>query len=85
MDGLLGFREEAKIGSSLYRKGGSFDLEDLIIRRLTQEHIRELMEAWMDWPFRPSFEEIMSRSGTPLVHDELEDPLEFTGAPLPNL
>lgn len=56
-------------------RGGSSDLEYLVVRRLTQEHYKEIMEAWISWPFKPTFEQIMARTGTPLifVEDELNE------------
>jgi transcription factor 1 len=45
-------------------KGGAIDLEQLPIRTLNQEMLRELTEAWMDWPFRPTKAEMMVRAGT---------------------
>ena len=45
-------------------KGGAIDLEQLSIRTLNQEMLRELMEAWMEWPFQPTKAEMMVRAGT---------------------
>ncbi|KAJ8064111.1 hypothetical protein OCU04_007946 [Sclerotinia nivalis] len=55
-------------------KGGSFDLKHLSVRCLTTEMLKEIMEAWMKWPFRPSRFELMTKSGS-MVHDadSLED------------
>ncbi|CAD6443239.1 eb630e2a-64e3-4cb4-b1a1-5d7626be9e89 [Sclerotinia trifoliorum] len=57
-------------------KGGSFDLKHLSARCLTTEMLKEIMEAWMKWPFRPSRFELMTKSGS-MVHDpdNLEDDL----------
>lgn len=45
-------------------KGGNRNLEHLTVRSLTQEMLKEIMEAWMRWPFRPSRHEMIVRSGT---------------------
>lgn len=44
-------------------KGGLTDLELLSIRSLNQDMFREIMEAWMDWPFRPTKGEMISKMG----------------------
>ncbi|KAM3156579.1 hypothetical protein ABEW05_002893 [Botrytis cinerea] len=49
-------------------KGGAFDLKHLSVRSLTTEMLREIVEAWMRWPFRPSRFELMTKSGS-MVHD----------------
>ncbi|TGO21258.1 hypothetical protein BPAE_0230g00070 [Botrytis paeoniae] len=49
-------------------KGGAFDLKHLSVRSLTTEMLKEIMEAWMKWPFRPSRFELMTKSGS-MVHD----------------
>lgn len=49
-------------------KGGSFDLKHLSVRCLTAEMLKEIIEAWMKWPFRPSRFELMTKSGS-MVHD----------------
>lgn len=43
-------------------KGGSADLDLLSVRTLNQEMVRELMEAWMGWPFRPTKAGMLSRT-----------------------
>jgi len=42
-------------------KGGDMDLGRLTCRCLTQEMLREIMEAWMRWPWRPSRMELLGR------------------------
>ncbi|KAG4026181.1 hypothetical protein MFRU_044g00500 [Monilinia fructicola] len=49
-------------------KGGGFDLKHMSVRSLTTEMLREIVEAWMKWPFRPSRYELMTKSGS-IVHD----------------
>jgi mitochondrial transcription factor 1 len=44
-------------------KGGLTDLNLLSIRTLNQDMLREIMEAWMDWPFRPTKGEMISKMG----------------------
>lgn len=53
-------------------KGGNTDLDLLTVRCLTQEMYKEIMEAWMRWPFRPSRFDMMRRMGAN-IHDEGED------------
>ncbi|KAH8819403.1 hypothetical protein F5884DRAFT_689943 [Xylogone sp. PMI_703] len=45
-------------------KGGARNLNHLAVRCLTQEMLKEIMEAWMRWPFRPSRHEMIVRTGT---------------------
>ena len=54
------------------RKGGSPDLDFITVRCLTLEMLREIIEAWMRWPFRPDRFELMRRSGS-TPHDPEED------------
>lgn len=51
-------------------KGGNPNPELFRIRQLTQEQLTEIMVSWMNWPFRPTFEQIMARMGFPAI---LED------------
>lgn len=51
-------------------KGGARDLDDLKVRCLTQQHLKELMESWDRWPFRPSAAELFIRRGGSRNHDE---------------
>lgn len=54
-------------------KGGSLDLDVMTVRRLTDEMIKEMVEAWVRWPFRPTRYELMARSGAGVFDpDELE-------------
>ena len=54
-------------------KGGSLDLDIMTVRRLTEEMIKEMVEAWVRWPFKPTRFELMSRSGAGVFDpDELE-------------
>jgi transcription factor 1 len=45
-------------------KGGLTELDHLSIRTLNQEMLLEIMEAWMNWPFRPSKSEMISKMGS---------------------
>ncbi|KAI9643745.1 hypothetical protein NHQ30_008369 [Ciborinia camelliae] len=49
-------------------KGGVFDLKYLSVRAMTLEMLKEIVEAWMRWPFRPSRFELMTKSGS-MVYD----------------
>jgi transcription factor 1 len=54
-------------------KGGNLDLDIMTVRRLTEEMIKEIVEAWVRWPFKPTRFELMSRSGAGVFDpDELE-------------
>lgn len=54
-------------------RGGTVDLNHLTVRSMSVEHFRELFEAWMDWPFKPSKAEMLMRHGSQNVSDEEED------------
>jgi hypothetical protein len=56
-------------------KGGNPDLNLLAVRCLTLEMLKEIMEAWMRWPFRPDRFELMKKSGS-TAHDPDEESLE---------
>ncbi|TAQ88702.1 hypothetical protein B7494_g2989 [Chlorociboria aeruginascens] len=45
-------------------KGGCRDLSLLSVRSLTEEMLKEIVEAFMDWPFRPKRHELISRLGS---------------------
>jgi transcription factor 1 len=45
-------------------KGGSIDVDLMTVRCLTAEMLKEVIEAWARWPFKPSRYEIMSRLGS---------------------
>ena len=45
-------------------KGGVTELGHLSVRTLNQDMLQEIMEAWMDWPFRPTKREMISKMGT---------------------
>lgn len=45
-------------------KGGSLDVELLTVRCLTEEMLKEIIEAWARWPFKPNRFEIMSKLGS---------------------
>ena len=45
-------------------KGGSANPDDMSVRRLTTEMYKEIIEAWVRWPFKPSRYEVMSKMGS---------------------
>jgi len=45
-------------------KGGSIDVDLLTVRCLTAEMLKEIIEAWARWPFKPNRYEIMSKLGS---------------------
>lgn len=45
-------------------RGGCLDLELLSVRCLTQEMLREIVEAWVIWPFRPDRLELLGKLGS---------------------
>lgn len=42
-------------------KGGDMDLTRLPVRCLSTQMLKEIMEAWMSWPWRPSRHELIGR------------------------
>ena len=44
------------------RKGGQIDLSDLRVRCFTPEMIHEIVQAWEDWPFKPTITEMIGNS-----------------------
>jgi hypothetical protein len=54
-------------------RGGNPDLDVMRVRCLTLEMYREILEAWMRWPWRPSRYELLSRMGSD-VHDPDAEP-----------
>ncbi len=57
------------------RRGGNMDLDLMPVRGLTIEMIREMIEAWTKWPFRPEYYEVVGKMGSG-VYDETDDPGE---------
>jgi mitochondrial transcription factor 1 len=54
-------------------KGGSLDVDQMSVRRLTQDMLKEITEAWVRWPFKPTRFEIMSQLGSTIYDpDALE-------------
>lgn len=45
-------------------KGGSSDFELMTVRRLTQDMLKEIVEAWVRWPYKPNRFEMMSKIGS---------------------
>lgn len=45
-------------------KGGSSDFELMTVRRLTQDMLKEIVEAWVRWPYKPTRFEVMSKMGS---------------------
>jgi transcription factor 1 len=50
-------------------KGGHFDLDLLPAYLLTAEMYKEMIEAFLRWPFRPSKNEVLRRLGTDSNYD----------------
>ncbi len=44
--------------------GGRTKLDDMRVRMLTPEMLRELVLAWGEWPFKPTKTDFMLRTGT---------------------
>jgi transcription factor 1 len=59
-------------------KGGVVDLEHLSVRTLNQDMLREMIEAWMDWPFRPTKAEMLVRTDGRRSWSGDDDDLETT-------
>jgi transcription factor 1 len=57
-------------------KGGSLDVSELSVRCLNQDMLKEIMEAWMSWPFRPTKSQMIFRAGNSAYLDE-ESSSEF--------
>lgn len=49
-------------------QGGSYHPATLRVRMLTPGMLKQIIEAWMTWPFRPSRYELIARSGSD-IHD----------------
>lgn len=45
-------------------KGGNPNLNHLSVRSLSLEMLTEIMEVWMEWPFRPTKAEMMMKMGS---------------------
>ena len=52
------------------KRGGSTDPKKMAVRTLTQQHWKELFEAWMDWPFKPTKGEMMAKMGSQYLSDD---------------
>ena len=57
-------------------KGGNLDIDLITARSLTQEMYKEIIEAWMKWPFRPTRYELMARTGSG-AYDPDDEPREL--------
>lgn len=53
-------------------KGGVANISELTVRSLTQEMMREIMEGWMDWPFRPTKAAMMARMDSNVDDRDIE-------------
>lgn len=51
-------------------KGGVINLDMLTVRNMTTEMLREVFEAFMNWPFRPSKGRMLQMMGSTSVHEE---------------
>ncbi|KIN01116.1 hypothetical protein OIDMADRAFT_198320 [Oidiodendron maius Zn] len=45
-------------------KGGSLHLDAMTVRCLSLDMYKEILEAWLKWPFRPSRYELLSKMGS---------------------
>ena len=45
-------------------KGGNMNPELMTVRRLTQDMLKEMVEAWVRWPLKPTRFELMARMGS---------------------
>lgn len=57
--------------------GGSIDAEHLLVRTMSETMFKEMFEAWMSWPFKPSKAQLSLSMGSQAVGEELG--LEFDG------
>ncbi len=55
-------------------KGGSLDVDLMSVRRLTQEMLKEITEAWVRWPFKPTRWEITSQLGSTAYDADAVEP-----------
>jgi mitochondrial transcription factor 1 len=54
-------------------KGGTLDLDMMTVRCMTEDMLKEIVEAWVRWPFRPTRYELLSRMGSTAHNaDELD-------------
>jgi transcription factor 1 len=63
-------------------KGGDMDLTRLTVRCVTHEMLREIMEAWMRWPWKPSRMELLGKH-TSYMGSEDNEPMGGDGEALP--
>lgn len=54
-------------------KGGALDPSELRVRMLTTEMLRQMIEAWMEWPFRPNRYELIHRCGSAIFEQDAMD------------
>lgn len=59
------------------RRGGNADLDLLSVRALSHDMWKEIMEAWMRWPFKPSRFELMRRLGHHQGYDDEDEEEEI--------
>ncbi|KAL3426368.1 hypothetical protein PVAG01_03159 [Phlyctema vagabunda] len=56
------------------KKGGERDLNELSVRCLTEEMLKEIVESWIKWPFRPSRYRLLTMTGkVPHFDDDADD------------
>jgi transcription factor 1 len=53
-------------------RGGDSDLTMITARSLNNDHIKDIVEAWIRWPFRPSRSQLLSRLSSVFDDDEEE-------------
>lgn len=51
-------------------KGGYLDLEFMTTRSLNLTQLREIIEEFMKWPFRPSKGRLLQSAGSADLHEE---------------
>ena len=54
-------------------KGGCVDLTMMTVRNMTQEHLKDVFEGFVNWPFRPGKGRLLQMLGSTSVHEEERD------------
>jgi transcription factor 1 len=53
--------------------GGAVSANVLGVRSLNQQMLKEIINAWMEWPFKPTKGEMVVRSGVQSVHNDVDE------------
>jgi len=53
-------------------RGGCIDVDLLLVKTLNQTMLKEITEAFMGWPFRPTKSEMMVRLGSQAIGFDLD-------------